>query len=185
MATRRPRVPHQIGNLEETADFFGVDQRTVRNWFNKGCPRELEDVFLIVTWWAENIKVQQALKASGKLQEFSDMAELKMQKLRQEIRDKELAFAVKAEVLVPSEDLQVGLDRISSKLRAAGEILQRRHGDDAQLIILEALEDCEAELGEMFGEGRLSTPARVESTSEQEPCLFCGREDCGCETSVS
>lgn len=54
--------------------------------------------------------------------------------------------------LLPREEVRAALGRIATLIRAAGELLERRHGADAGQILLEALREAQLDIDRSFGE---------------------------------
>ena len=70
------------------------------------------------------------------------------------------------EILVPREDIRVGLGQIAVILRTAGDLLQRQFGREAAEILHEALDDAELAVRRMCGE---EPPPSAGSPGDQEP----------------
>lgn len=74
-----------------------------------------------------------------------------LEKLREEsFRLKRLDRLERQKELLPRAALHDGLTRIASRLRRAGETLQKRYDPEAQDILNEALDDVEREIATLF-----------------------------------
>ena len=130
--------------LAEVGAFFGVTERTIDNWQKEGCPCKggPYDLYPIVEWWARE-------RQAGNKDKILD-AELKRRRLEQQIKSEELDYAERVDELMPRAHASVVFDTVAVELRRAGEVLQRQFGDDAQLVILEALDAVDGILTEKF-----------------------------------
>lgn len=146
-------------NRGDVAAWFGVSERTLGYWANDGCPCKGDgpyDLYQIAEWWAREIVAPRAVKelkreAREKATEDATVdVELKRERARQEIRTKELDYAERVGELLPRSHVRQVWQSVAQELRRAGELLQKQHGDDAQLLMLEALDAAEQVLTKHF-----------------------------------
>lgn len=78
--------------------------------------------------------------------------QLEYEKLKQQVRDKEIDFAVRIGTILPRDEVVEVIHRICRFIREAGERIQEKYGNDAQSILLEALSDAEKEERKYFEE---------------------------------
>ena len=76
--------------------------------------------------------------------------QLEYEKLKQQVRDKEIDFAVRVGTVLPRDEVIEVIHRICRFIREAGERIQEKYGNDAQSILLEALSDAEKEESKYF-----------------------------------
>ena len=120
--------------LAEAGAFFGVTEKTIRTWHTQGCPCKggPYDLYLIAEWWARE---RQHGSQGNSLE-----ADLKLRRLEQQCKSDELDYAERIDELMPRANVDLIFNLTAAEIRKAGELLQRQFGDDAQLILLEALE---------------------------------------------
>ena len=143
MVSRQPEIKE---TLAEVGAFFGVTERTIDNWQKAGCPCKggPYDLYPIVEWWARE-------KQAGNKEKMLD-AELKRRRLEQQIKSEELDYAERVDELMPRAHASVVFDTVAAEYRKAGELLLRQFGDDAQLVVLEALDSVDDILSKKFND---------------------------------
>lgn len=131
-------------NLIEIAAWFGLSVRTIRDWFDDGCPCKggPYDTYLMAEWYFCERRVGDKDKSID--------VNLKRRRLEQQIKSDELDYAERINELMPRAHASHVFAVVAAELRKAGELLQRQFGDDAQLVILEALESTDRILSEKF-----------------------------------
>jgi len=141
MPRRRPLILEKVSDI---AAFFGVSPRTIGKWFDAGCPGRGGDydLYQFVQWWCR--------ERQGGNQDKSIDTDLKRRRLEQLIKSEVLDYAERVDELMPRADASLIFETVASELRKAGELLRRQFGDDAQLVILEALDSIEQILAKRF-----------------------------------
>ena len=86
-------------------------------------------------------------------------AELKKQKLKQQIMESQWKLDEKKGLLIPREHVEIFLEVLAADLRNLGELARKHYGNDAQDLVTETLETVEAKIegDEFLGRGELST----------------------------
>ncbi len=132
--------------------------QTVSLWVDKGMPgqRGLYPLEEIIPWFEERIvraRIAREKKIKPEPQESKESKtekELKSQLLKQKYRTEELKYAERIKELMPREHVRQVFVRSAELYRTAGELLRKHHGDEAQQILLDAIEGVEKELENMF-----------------------------------
>ena len=139
------RKPLHLESVAAVAALFGVSSRTITAWFDAGCPCRggPYDLYQIIEWWA-----RERAQAGSKDKDID--AELKRRRLEQQIKSEELDYAERVDELMPRAHASLIFETVATELRKAGELLQRQFGDDAQLVILEALDSVDHILSKQF-----------------------------------
>jgi hypothetical protein len=63
--------------------------------------------------------------------------------------------------LLPRDQVRDGLGRIAATIRAAGDALARQFGNEALELLVEALDDAQAEIGKIFGDADAECPGKT------------------------
>ena len=131
-------------SLAEVGAYFGRSIRVIRDWHDEGCPCKggPYDLYLMSEWYFRE-------KHSGSTDKSID-AELKRRRLEQQLKSELLDYSERIGELMPVADVKLILDTAGLKYQKCGEILKRQFGDDAQFIMLEALDSVDDDLSQYF-----------------------------------
>lgn len=138
---------------DQVAAEFGVAPNTVKAWRARGMPGGNGKYVLrdVIEFFAD--KIIPARIANSKKEvpaETTPEKAIKEQLLRQKYRTEEIKYAERIRELMPREHVRQAFVRTAELYRTAGELLRRHHGDEAQQILLDAIDGAEKELENMF-----------------------------------
>jgi len=124
---------------------LGVSKSTVNRWGRRGgCPRNDDKSYhlpTVVQWRIELLSGNDGAML-GEGGESPAREEL----LRVKTEREKLALKRDRGELLPREELREGFRVIAERIRNAGETLQRQWGEDARLVLDEAIDDAERAL---------------------------------------
>jgi hypothetical protein len=147
-----PAEPFVCTSLEHLANEMNLSSQMVKTYIAKGMPGERGSYILrdCWKWYCENVRPRRNELNKSKPIEDEETKDLKRALDKQKLRDGELKFAEKVRELMPREHVREVFVRTSELYRTAGELLRKHHGDEAQAILLDAIEGALTELDNMF-----------------------------------
>ena len=126
-----------VTTLQQISREFARSESMIVQWRDAGMPGTRGNWRLrdIIPWVFKNKFLNDPNIAKEIRDKYGDSEsddELKREKLRQQIRDNELNYAERIGQLIPKILLDGFMEKQSSRLRTAGELIRKHHGDDAQ-----------------------------------------------------
>ena len=130
-------------NASQVARLYRCSPQAVGLWAKRqGCPKNPDgrtfDLAAVIAWREETIRGEDDLPGATDYEK----RELCIVKIEQE----KIKLRRMQEELVPIDQVQSGLRRLSELIKGAGEALQKLYGPDAQEVVNEAIDAFEREL---------------------------------------